>query len=107
MPQFINLTTAEQNDLILRTASKLSISPLLIEKDFWVSWLLNTIFQSDFAKEITFKGGTSLSKCYGYISRFSEDILDRKHFSGESDEKELSNKGVRFCAPNDELEDAK
>ena len=65
MPQFINLNTAEKNELILRVSSHLNIAPVLVEKDFWVSWLLNKIFQQEVSKDITFKGGTSLSKCYG------------------------------------------
>lgn len=50
-------------------------SAIIIEKDFWVCWTLNRIFSNpDFAQHIIFKGGTSLSKCYGIIDRFSEDI---------------------------------
>ncbi len=40
MPQFINLSAEERNELILRTSSQLKISPVLIEKDYWVSWIL-------------------------------------------------------------------
>lgn len=43
MPKFINLTNEERNELFLRTSSKLNISPVLIEKDFWVSWLLGSV----------------------------------------------------------------
>lgn len=50
-------------------------SAIIIEKDFWVCWTLNRIFSNpDLAQHIIFKGGTSLSKCYGIIDRFSEDI---------------------------------
>lgn len=50
-------------------------SPIIIEKDFWVCWTLNRIFSNPtLAPHIIFKGGTSLSKCYGIIERFSEDI---------------------------------
>src|SRR3990167_10168824 len=49
--------------------------PIIIEKDFWVCWTLNQIFSSAaLSPHITFKGGTSLSKCYNIIDRFSEDI---------------------------------
>jgi hypothetical protein len=98
MPKFTQLTKAEKNDLLLRASSRLNISPILLEKDFWVSWLLNKIFQDGLSKDITFKGGTSLSKCYGIISRFSEDIdltIDRKIFNEAVNEKELSNKGLK------------
>lgn len=50
-------------------------NPIIMEKDFWVCWTLNQIFSiPTLAPHITFKGGTSLSKCYHYIERFSEDI---------------------------------
>jgi predicted nucleotidyltransferase component of viral defense system len=48
---------------------------IIIEKDFWVCWALHQIFSSpSLSPHITFKGGTSLSKCYNIIDRFSEDI---------------------------------
>ena len=48
----------------------------IIEKDFWVGWALDTLFNSakDGGPRLLFKGGTSLSKAFGLISRFSEDI---------------------------------
>lgn len=45
-----------------------------MEKDFWVCWLLGILFESEFADNLVFKGGTSLSKVFGVIDRFSEDI---------------------------------
>jgi len=102
---FISLSDAEKNDLILRTSAQLKISPVLIEKDFWVSWLLNKIFSLQMSRDFTFKGGTSLSKSYDIVSRFSEDIdltIDRKIFSAETDETSLSSKGFqRLIDSND------
>jgi nucleotidyltransferase AbiEii toxin of type IV toxin-antitoxin system len=49
-------------------------NPIIIEKDFWVCWTLERLFASDLALHVIFKGGTSLSKCYNMIDRFSEDI---------------------------------
>lgn len=49
-------------------------NPIIIEKDFCVCWSLERIFSSDSAPHVIFKGGTSLSKCYNMIERFSEDI---------------------------------
>src|SRR5690606_9827118 len=46
----------------------------LLEKDVWVVWTLSSIYRSPIAESLTFKGGTSLSKVYRIISRFSEDI---------------------------------
>ena len=50
------------------------MSPVVLEKDFWVCWLLGVLFGSEFAGSLVFKGGTSLSKVFGVIERFSEDI---------------------------------
>lgn len=50
-------------------------NPIIIEKDFWVCWVLDKIFSHpDLSPLVIFKGGTSLSKCYNIIERFSEDI---------------------------------
>ncbi|MBP9692249.1 MAG: nucleotidyl transferase AbiEii/AbiGii toxin family protein [Alphaproteobacteria bacterium] len=68
-----------------------------MEKDFWVSWLLNKIFQQEISKDITFKGGTSLSKCFGIISRFSEDLdltINRAIFNEGKDDQGLSRKAL-------------
>src|ERR1700730_5068645 len=46
----------------------------LLEKDVWVVWAIGALFSSDFGRHLVFKGGTSLSKGYGIIGRFSEDI---------------------------------
>ncbi|MEG1509168.1 MAG: nucleotidyl transferase AbiEii/AbiGii toxin family protein [Clostridia bacterium] len=62
-------------DLFKNTASKLGMNEVIIEKDFWVCWMLDFLFhRSEFKDVIAFKGGTSLSKSYGLIDRFSEDI---------------------------------
>jgi len=45
----------------------------LLEKDVWVVWALNVLFSVRFAEQLVFKGGTSLSKAYHVIRRFSED----------------------------------
>ncbi len=57
------------------TAGQMGINVAMIEKDFWVSYLLDYLFnKSKYSKVLTFKGGTSLSKGYNVIRRFSEDI---------------------------------
>ena len=48
--------------------------PHLLEKDFWVVWALRHLFAGPYADHLVFKGGTSLSKAYGVIRRFSEDV---------------------------------
>ena len=58
-----------------QTAARLAASSVMVEKDFWVCWLLGLLFEdADLAPHLVFKGGTSLSKVYGVIDRFSEDI---------------------------------
>jgi hypothetical protein len=66
----------ERRDLFLTTANRLGTAEQNIEKDFWVCWTLDALF-NDLAAggpRLLFKGGTSLSKGYGLIERFSEDI---------------------------------
>jgi hypothetical protein len=92
---YTKLSAAEQLELLTRASSKTKISPLLIEKDFWVVFLLNQIFNSPLSNELTFKGGTSLSKCFGLISRFSEDIdltIDSSIFNNTLENITLSGK---------------
>lgn len=66
----------EQLQIIFRNAAqKTGLHEAIIEKDFWVCLTLDYLFhQCPWREAFTFKGGTSLSKCYGLIQRFSEDI---------------------------------
>ncbi len=55
--------------------AKLNLSELAVEKDFWVCWTLQKLFGlAEWGGHLTFKRGTSLSKCWNLIERFSEDI---------------------------------
>lgn len=71
---FLELPAAERKVYIDEAAARRALSPVIVEKDFWVCWLLGILFQSSFRDAIVFKGGTSLSKVFGVINRFSEDI---------------------------------
>ena len=71
---FLDLTLDERRLYFEQAAIQRNISPVLMEKDFWVCWLLGILFESEFARSLVFKGGTSLSKVFGVIDRFSEDI---------------------------------
>lgn len=62
------------NDALEATAQALKIDVLYVEKDYWVSYVLKAISQSEYKDVAIFKGGTSLSKAYKLIERFSEDI---------------------------------
>ncbi|MCY3596039.1 MAG: nucleotidyl transferase AbiEii/AbiGii toxin family protein, partial [Rhodospirillales bacterium] len=74
--QLIAATSRDRLDLFLTTANRLGAPVGNVEKDFWVCWTLNALYQERPAggPRLLFKGGTSLSKAYGLIERFSEDI---------------------------------
>lgn len=70
------------------TAQQMKIPPEFVEKDYWVTYALYTIFNKQIGEDIVFKGGTALSKCYNIIERFSEDIdLIVLRREGETDSK--------------------
>jgi len=72
----IAASDAERRDLFLGTAARLGTAVQNVEKDFWVCWTLDALFNglAVGGPRLLFKGGTSLSKAFGLISRFSEDI---------------------------------
>lgn len=75
MDDLARLSRGERRVFIEETASRRDLTPIIIEKVFWVCWTLRRLTMTpDLAGHITFKGGTSLSKAYGIIQRFSEDI---------------------------------
>jgi hypothetical protein len=71
---FLDLPVDERRLYIDQVAARRNVSAVILEKDFWVCWLLGVLFKSEFAGSLVFKGGTSLSKVFGVIDRFSEDI---------------------------------
>lgn len=75
MYSIARLPEDERRILFRNTAQKMGMNEAIIEKDFWVCLTLDYLFHRCEWKDVfTFKGGTSLSKCYGLITRFSEDI---------------------------------
>ncbi|MFS6536431.1 nucleotidyl transferase AbiEii/AbiGii toxin family protein [Idiomarina loihiensis] len=69
------LSEEKRKELFQESAAQLGMKPASIEKDFWVCWALQRIFSDQtLNQQLLFKGGTSLSKCYNLIERFSEDI---------------------------------
>jgi hypothetical protein len=84
------LSAKDRNELFTVTAEKRGMGTIaIVEKDFWVCWTLKHLFEHpELSKQLIFKGGTSLSKVYGLIDRFSEDIdlvLDWRIAGGEQD----------------------
>ncbi|MCK4505849.1 MAG: nucleotidyl transferase AbiEii/AbiGii toxin family protein [Candidatus Aegiribacteria sp.] len=95
------LPAGDRNDLFEETARKRDTTSAVIEKDFWVCLVLQKLFTSELlAGQLLFKGGTSLSKVFGLLERFSEDIdivLDWKAIIDEDpNEKRSRKKQTRF-----------
>lgn len=75
MYRIAKVLNEERQILFRNTSQKIGIHEAIVEKDFWVCFMLDYLFHRCKWKEaFTFKGGTSLSKCYSLINRFSEDI---------------------------------
>lgn len=75
MTKLLEISNEELELIIQNTADKLNISKAIVEKDFWVCIILKYLFNYfKYKDSIVFKGGTSLSKVYKLIERFSEDI---------------------------------
>src|SRR3990167_3866322 len=75
MDEFARRAAADRRAYFEESAARRDLTAIIIEKDFWVCWTLRRLTRaSALAEHLTFKGGTSLSKAYGVIARFSEDI---------------------------------
>ena len=108
MNKIANLPKQQRSELFLETATLMNTTNSIVEKDFWVVWTLDKVFSDDrLNKILMFKGGTSLSKVFNLIGRFSEDIdliLDWRLVSNENplNVQESKNKQVRF---NEQIND--
>lgn len=92
LESFLALSEQARRDVFGAAASRLDTLPSYIEKDFWVCLVLDMLFNRlpDGHPRLLFKGGTSLSKAFGLIRRFSEDVdlvVDREDlgFAGDQD----------------------
>lgn len=95
--KFIDIPADRQRQAINNVALKTGLPPSGIEKDWWVTQVLKALHTLPYAAHIAFKGGTSLSKCWNLIARFSEDIdiaLSREFlgFGGELSKTQISDK---------------
>jgi len=72
--EFLKLNAKEQQDTINAAAPTLAMLPAVLEKDVWICLVLNVLFAIPGRRPVVFKGGTSLSKVFNLINRFSEDI---------------------------------
>ncbi|NCC98708.1 MAG: nucleotidyl transferase AbiEii/AbiGii toxin family protein [Bacteroidia bacterium] len=89
MNNFFKFTEEQRKLVIEQTSANVNdLYPQIVEKDLWVTTILQLIFSLPFADKLVFKGGTSLSKVWNVIERFSEDIdlaIDRKLFDLQGD----------------------
>ncbi len=90
------LPDTDKRDILNEVSARLNLPPSAIEKDWWVTMVLKAIFALSYAQHLVFKGGTSLSKGWNLIDRFSEDIdlaLDRTFlglFGGDLGKKQVT-----------------
>ena len=88
MNNYFSLTIEEQRQVLQAAEGRIGLPAQAIEKDLWITTILQIVFTLPFADKLIFKGGTSLSKIGKHISRFSEDIdlaIDRSRFGLEGD----------------------
>lgn len=86
MPEsFLGLSPRERSQILRTLGPRLGRAPEVLEKDVWVCWVLQTLFAMPGRLPMAFKGGTSLSKVFGAISRFSEDVDVTLDFRGLND----------------------
>jgi hypothetical protein len=116
MDKIARLDQSERSELFRETAAQMGISEAIVEKDFWVCWTLRYLFnESNLSHDLIFKGGTCLSKVFGLIERFSEDIdlilnwellgigkdepwIDRSKTKQDKYNKEVNKKAQAFIA---------
>ena len=88
MNNYWNLSEAQKRVVLEQAATKVGLPVESVEKDLWVTAVLECVFSLPYANKFVFKGGTSLSKVWNCIERFSEDIdfaVDRRQFGLEGD----------------------
>ncbi len=90
MKEFSGMSSERRRLICEQTGAQLNLADVAVEKDFWVCWTLDKLFRlPGWGDRLSFKGGTSLSKCWKLIERFSEDIdivIDRNSlgFGGDN-----------------------
>lgn len=88
MVKFQNIPNEEKIKIFRDAGEKTNLPAYAVEKDWWVVQTLSILFETEIGKHMVFKGGTSLSKAWGLIERFSEDIdlaVDRRFYGFEGD----------------------
>lgn len=109
MNSVATLSKQERGGLFRATAEHMRFHPVNVEKDFWVCWLLKQLYSiPEFENMLVFKGGTSLSKCFNLIHRFSEDIdlavnFERLGFIDDKDPRQTNLSNTRRQRLLDEM----
>jgi predicted nucleotidyltransferase component of viral defense system len=103
MNEFLKLSDKDRINVLTQASIKKKLSLLAIEKDWWITMTLRALFACECSDHIVFKGGTSLSKAWNLIERFSEDIdiaIDRKFFGFEEKlkKKQITNLRRASCS---------
>jgi hypothetical protein len=80
MNNWLQIDIERRRSIIETLSNKTGLSLVSIEKDWWVSEVLRGLFLTSFASHLSFKGGTSLSKCWNLIERFSFGRICRTLF---------------------------
>ena len=112
MNRIARLDSSNRAEIFAATADRKQVADAIIEKDFWVCWALKHIFSiEDFSGRLLFKGGTSLSKVFHSIERFSEDIdlaIDYAAlgFTGDRDPRQENISKTRRVAILEEMMDS-
>jgi hypothetical protein len=94
---FTTLPEQTRINVFTETAARKALPAVAVEKDWWVTAVLRALFSLPYANSLSFKGGTSLSKCWNLIERFSEDIdiaVNREYlgFSGTLSRTQISDR---------------
>jgi len=98
---WVHLSKEQKQNIIRQTSVKTGLPDYAVEKDAWVCIVLQAVYQSKYAPHIIFKGGTSLSKAYQIINRFSEDIdliLDKSFLGFEALPSKMAIKRLRTAS---------
>jgi len=74
MNKFLQQPTERKIGAFTAIGKDVRLSAVAVEKDWWVTIVLRALFALPYAENLSFKGGTSLSKCWNVIQRFSEDV---------------------------------
>jgi hypothetical protein len=103
---FLQIGEKDRSEILQSAAAELGLTAQILEKDVWVCWVLGKLFEMPDPKLMAFKGGTSLSKIWGAIGRFSEDIdvtIDYRSFNTGFDHREGSVSSNRRRQISEEL----